>query len=235
MTEPGRVAASAGKSGDTGRPERTGNLGNTVTTTDDTARNETVEPHTDSMEAIREDAARVHGGPGARGARPLAPAAPDAYSDPTVSTSGTVGTPPRSSAVPPAVVSRESRVPPQRRTRGPRQARLSLRKIDPWSMLKFSFVLAIALFVVWMVAIGVLYGVLNGTGVFNKVNSIVNQLYGSKGRTITPTIVLGTAAVIGAINVVLFTAIATVGSFIYNLCSDTVGGVEVTFSERDSG
>ena len=29
------------------------------------------------------------------------------------------------------------------------------------------------------------------------------------------------------------TALCTVGTFVYNLCSDLVGGVEVTLSERD--
>ena len=41
------------------------------------------------------------------------------------------------------------------------------------------------------------------------------------------------AAVIGAINIILLTALGTVSTFIYNLCSDLVGGLEVTLSERD--
>jgi hypothetical protein len=116
---------------------------------------------------------------------------------------------------------------------GPRRARLSLRRVDPWSTLKFSLVLAVALFVVWMVAVGVLYGVLSGMGVFDKINSTVNEVNGSTGKTVTPQIVLGLAGVIGGVSIVLFTALATVGSFIYNLCADMVGGLEVTLAERD--
>jgi len=58
---------------------------------------------------------------------------------------------------------------------------------------------------------------------------------GSKASSavITPGVVFGGAAVIGAINVVLMTALFTVGTFIYNLCSDLVGGLEITLSERD--
>jgi len=41
------------------------------------------------------------------------------------------------------------------------------------------------------------------------------------------------AVVIGAVNVVLFIALSTIGSMIYNLCADLVGGVEVTLSERE--
>ncbi|PZS05824.1 MAG: hypothetical protein DLM56_01965 [Pseudonocardiales bacterium] len=100
-------------------------------------------------------------------------------------------------------------------------------------MLKFSLVLAIALFVVWMVAVGLLYGVLDGMGVFGKLNKTVDEINGSSVRIITPQIVLGAAAVVGVVNVVLFTALATIGSFIYNLCADMVGGLEVTLSEHD--
>jgi Transmembrane domain of unknown function (DUF3566) len=122
--------------------------------------------------------------------------------------------------------------------RGPRRARLQLRHIDTWSAFKISFVLAVALFFIWMVAIGILYGVLSGLGVFNTVNDLFGQLgsaSGSKssGAVITPGIVLGGAAVIGAINIILMTALCTVATFIYNMCADLVGGLEVTLSERD--
>jgi hypothetical protein len=39
--------------------------------------------------------------------------------------------------------------------------------------------------------------------------------------------------VIGLINVVLFTALATVGTFIYNQCCDMVGGIQVTLADPD--
>ena len=89
-----------------------------------------------------------------------------------------------------------------------------------------------------MVAVGVLYGVLNALGVFDTLNDLFGQL-GSvvrqrgDGDVITPGVVFGGAAVIGAINIVLMTALCTVGTFIYNLCSDLVGGLELTLSERD--
>jgi hypothetical protein len=122
--------------------------------------------------------------------------------------------------------------------RGPRRARLQLRNIDIWSAFKISLVLSIALFFIWMVAVGILYGVLSGLGVFDTLNDLFGQLgsaSGSSGKSeiITPGIVFGGAAVIGAINVILMTALCTVGTFIYNLCADLVGGLEVTLSERD--
>jgi hypothetical protein len=115
-----------------------------------------------------------------------------------------------------------------------------LRHIDTWSALKISLVVSIALFFVWMIAVAILYGVLGGLGVFDTVNDLIGQLGSSSGDAanatsdvITAKVVLGGAAVIGAVNIVLLTALCTVAAFIYNLCSDLVGGLEVTLAERD--
>ena len=122
--------------------------------------------------------------------------------------------------------------------RGPRRARLQLRHIDTFSALKISLVLSIAMFFIWMVAVGLLYGILSALGVFETLNDLFGQLGSASGggggsEIITPGIVFGGAAVIGAINIVLMTALCTVAAFIYNMCSDLVGGLEVTLSERD--
>jgi hypothetical protein len=123
--------------------------------------------------------------------------------------------------------------------RGPRRARLQLRHIDTWSALKISLVVSIALFFVWMVAVGILYGVLSSLGVFTTLNDLIGQLSSSSGaqatsgNVISANIIFGGAAVIGAVNIVLLTALCTVSAFVYNLCSDLVGGLEVTLAERD--
>jgi hypothetical protein len=130
------------------------------------------------------------------------------------------------------------RGPSRQGGRGPRRARLQLRHIDTWSALKISLVLSIALFFIWMVAVGILYGVLNALGVFDTLNELFGQIgsasgAGNSGDVVTWGVVFWGATVIGAINIVLMTALCTVGTFIYNLCSDLVGGLELTLSERD--
>jgi hypothetical protein len=122
--------------------------------------------------------------------------------------------------------------------RGPRRARLSVKRLDPWSVMKFSFAVSLVLFIVMIVAASVLYLALDSMGVFASVNNTLADLVESGGGAgdgfrITASGVIGTAAFIGAINVVLFTALATLGAFIYNVCADLVGGVEVTLAERD--
>jgi hypothetical protein len=119
--------------------------------------------------------------------------------------------------------------------RPPRRARLTLSHINVYSVFKFSCVLAIALFLVWLIMVGVLYGVLDFAGVFSKVNETVHTIAGD-GKTndvVTGSLVFGGATIIGAVNMVLFIALSTIGAMIYNLCADLVGGAEVTLSERD--
>jgi hypothetical protein len=120
-------------------------------------------------------------------------------------------------------------------SRQPRKARLTLSHINVYSVFKFSCVLAIALFFVWLIMVGVLYGVLDVAGVLDQVNKAFTRISGSSNPkpVVTGSIVFGAAIIIGAVYIVLFIALSTIGSMIYNLCADLVGGVEVTLSERD--
>jgi hypothetical protein len=119
------------------------------------------------------------------------------------------------------------------RNRAPRRARLQLRHINPWTVLKFSCVLSIALFFVWLIAVGVLFGVLDAAGVINKINDTYTTIQSGNAKPpVTSGVVFGTAAIVGVVNIVLFIALSTVGSVVYNLCADLVGGIEITLSER---
>ncbi|MFG2038760.1 DUF3566 domain-containing protein [Dactylosporangium sp. NPDC048998] len=123
--------------------------------------------------------------------------------------------------------------------RGPRRARLHLKRIDPWSVMKFAFAVSFVLFVVLIVATSVLYLALDAMDVFKSINKLLADLVSSTGGSsansfrITAKGVIGGAALLGIVNVVLFTALATLGSFIYNVCADLVGGIELTLAEKD--
>jgi hypothetical protein len=76
-------------------------------------------------------------------------------------------------------------------------------------------------------------------GVFQSVNKTLADMIGATGGSssgtfkITAKGVIGGSALIGLVNVVLFTALATLGAFIYNVCADLVGGIELTLAEKD--
>ena len=120
---------------------------------------------------------------------------------------------------------------------GPVRASMQIRRVDPWSALKVSLLLSVALFFVWMIAVALLYLVLGGMGVWSKLNSNVGDLLtstgGSGGELVSASSIFGGALLIGLVNIVLLTAMATIGAFVYNLATDIVGGVEVTLADRD--
>jgi hypothetical protein len=125
------------------------------------------------------------------------------------------------------------------RRKGGRRARLTVKRIDPWTTLKFSFVYGVAGMVVLMVAVVVLYGLVDAMGVIGSLRDFLGSVSdnGSGGSTglaawLNFDRVLLLAFLIGLVNVVLFTAFATLTAFIYNVCTDIVGGVEVTLQER---
>ena len=123
------------------------------------------------------------------------------------------------------------------RPRGPVRASMQIRRIDPWSTCRISALLNVALFFVWMIAVAFLYLVLGAMGVWSKLNSNVGDLLtsGSSGGSdlVSAGSIFGGAALIGLVNIVLLTAMATVGAYIYNLSTDIVGGVEVTLADLD--
>ncbi len=130
-----------------------------------------------------------------------------------------------------------SRIQVSGRPRGPVRASMQLRRIDPWSALKVSLLLNVALFFVWMIAVAFLYVVLGAMGVWNKLNSNVGDLLtnssGGGGDLVSAGSIFGGAALVGLVNIVLLTAMATIGAYIYNLSTDIVGGIEVTLADLD--
>jgi hypothetical protein len=121
-----------------------------------------------------------------------------------------------------------------------RKARLRVAKLDPWSVMKVSFLLAIALGICTVVAASVLWMVMNAMGVFSAVGGTISEATeGQQGSGfdlesfLSLPRVMTFTSVIAVINVVLATALATLGAFIYNLSAGFVGGVELTLAEDE--
>jgi hypothetical protein len=122
-----------------------------------------------------------------------------------------------------------------------RRAQLVLARIEPWSVMKFSFMISLVGWVVLFVAVAALYYVLNKLGVFHSIQSTITDVTSSKGSAgsdanghwFSASRILGYTMLIGAVNVVLITALATVGAVIYNLVTHLAGGIEVTLKETD--
>ncbi|GAA2617956.1 DUF3566 domain-containing protein [Actinomadura fulvescens] len=123
-----------------------------------------------------------------------------------------------------------------------RKAQLQLARLEPWSVMKFSFVMSLVCFVVLLVAVVVLYMILSGLGVFDSISGTIDELTRDPrqngggldaGNWFSFSRIFGYTVLVGALNVLLITALSTVGSVIYNLAADLVGGVEVTLKEAE--
>ncbi|MEU6094271.1 DUF3566 domain-containing protein [Streptomyces sp. NPDC047079] len=121
-----------------------------------------------------------------------------------------------------------------------RKARLRVAKADPWSVMKVSFLLSIALGICTVVASAVLWMVMDAMGVFSSVGGTISEATGSNESNgfdlqsfLSLSNVLIFTTIIAVIDVILATALATLGAFIYNLSAGFVGGVELTLAEDE--
>ncbi|GLX34778.1 hypothetical protein Sros01_08510 [Streptomyces roseochromogenus] len=148
--------------------------------------------------------------------------------------------PPQAYAAPKGPGAQRGPSPAARTTPRTRKARLRVAKADPWSVMKVSFLLSIALGVCTVVAAAVLWMVMDAMGIFSTVGGTISEATGSnegngfdlQSFLSLPRVLIFTS-VIAVIDVVLMTALATLGSFIYNLSAGFVGGVELTLAEDE--
>ncbi|MBB1029811.1 DUF3566 domain-containing protein [Dietzia sp. SLG310A2-38A2] len=124
-------------------------------------------------------------------------------------------------------------VPPTER-RGPMESVLVLRRIDPWSAFTTVLGLMFALYLVWMVAIGVTYLLLSGMGVWDRLGGLLSGVAGDESAAaIGPSTIFLYSGGVGLLNVLLLAILTTLAVFIYNLAAGlTGGGVQVTLSDR---
>lgn len=99
-------------------------------------------------------------------------------------------------------------------------------------MFILSLLVSMFLGVVTIVAGFVLYAVLDTLGVPNSINTAVTEVRGGE-PPFTASRFVGIAALLAAVNIVLLTAMATLGALLYNICASFTGGIEVTLAEGE--
>ncbi len=119
---------------------------------------------------------------------------------------------------------------------GPRRVRLAISRVDPWSVMKLSFLLSIAVGIGIVIATATVWTVLNQMGVFASINEIVDEIdarnqFGTVLEFLEFSRVLSVSVVIAVVDIVLLTALATLGAFIYNLVAAMVGGLHLTLTD----
>ena len=120
---------------------------------------------------------------------------------------------------------------------GPRKVRMSLSKVDPWSIMKLAFLLSVAAGIMLVVAAWILWEALNAAAVFTQINDTIAVLAGRDDffdllEYVARDRVISVATMIGVADIVILTALATIGAFLYNIVAALVGGVYVTLTDE---
>ncbi|HSJ51795.1 MAG TPA: DUF3566 domain-containing protein [Actinomycetota bacterium] len=114
-----------------------------------------------------------------------------------------------------------------------RQARVMIRKVGPWSVLRLSVLFYLCIMVVVLGALVIIYGVLEAIGALDNAEDLISKLFaGDETFEINGQWLFSRALMIGLGMVVVWSLINLFVAFLYNLISDIVGGIEVTLSER---
>ncbi|MEP7765354.1 DUF3566 domain-containing protein [Sanguibacter sp. 25GB23B1] len=153
-------------------------------------------------------------------------------------TSKGAGAPPTVSPTPARKATSGARPAEKKPPVGPRRVRLAVSRVDPWSVMKLSFLLSIAIGIMIVVASVVFWLVLDGLHVFTDVNDMVVTIL---GEDTTQTDILqyvelqrfvSLSTIIAVVDVVLLTALSTIGAFLYNVVAALVGGVHLTLTDE---
>lgn len=156
-----------------------------------------------------------------------------------MSTAGETGTSVRADGSHrPGLAAGQAPSPGGNRRPSPRRVKLTVSRVDPWSVMKMSFLLSVAVGIAGVVMITVLWMILSSMGVFADINRTVEDVLSTNNGSSFDLMdyiglgrVVSLSIVIGVIDVILMTAISTLGAFLYNVCSSLVGGLQLTLTD----
>ncbi|WOP19602.1 DUF3566 domain-containing protein [Raineyella sp. LH-20] len=139
----------------------------------------------------------------------------------------------------PTPLRRPGQEPADAVSRRTRKATLRLSHVDPWSVMKTSFVFSIAFGIAALILVLITWLVLSVSGVFNLINEQIGALLMSPGDTQQFRIqdffglskTMGLTILLSVLNVVILTAMSTLMAFLYNTACRLIGGLEVTLAE----
>ena len=106
--------------------------------------------------------------------------------------------------------------------------------------MKTSFLLSIAFGVVTVVSVFIIWSVLAAAGVWDSINETVQDVVGGQDAAtfdvenyVGMSRVMGFTMLVAVVDVILITAIATLGAFLYNMAAALLGGIELTLAEDE--
>ena len=124
-------------------------------------------------------------------------------------------------------------VEPERR--GPRRVRLTLARLDPFSVMKLSFLAAIAIGIATVVAVILLWNLIEAIGLWDQIDELGRSLNGGEPLPFMEFFsfskMTSYGTIVAVVNVVIITALGTLMAFLYNLVAALLGGLKMTFTD----
>jgi Transmembrane domain of unknown function (DUF3566) len=142
--------------------------------------------------------------------------------------------PPRTDVVPAnAPVDRPRPSGPARRRFGVRRVKRTIHHVTPFSVLKLSLFFYAAFLILWLIFVAIVYWILSNAGFFEAFERFRRSTVLWEDLDLSLWVFERWALVIGLVMAVVGSLFNTFLAVLYNFGADTVGGVEVTFVERD--
>ena len=130
----------------------------------------------------------------------------------------------------------EQHAPTSNQSDAPRRVDLALARIDAWTVMKVSFLLSVAFGIAIVIATIVLWFMLDAMHVFSTLESFLQEIGAGKFTELLEYVrlprTIAYATIVGVINVVLMTAISTLGAMLYNVVASLVGGIKVSLMDE---
>ena len=123
---------------------------------------------------------------------------------------------------------------PRRRPRPAlRRVKRTLKHVDPLSVLKISLIFYACFLLLWLVFVAFVYWVLSGAGLFDAIENF-RRGFAFEGRFDVSLWTVERWAFLIGLSIAVLASLANVFmAFLYNVGADVIGGVEMTFVERD--
>ncbi len=117
-----------------------------------------------------------------------------------------------------------------------KQVRLKLVYVDFWSAVKLSFLVAVSLGIVLVVATIFVWIVLNSTGIFGSLDKLLRDILSDPSFSVAKSFSLPQVAlyslVVAILNTVVGTALGAIASMLYNFSVRVTGGLLVGFTNN---
>ncbi|ERH33445.1 DUF3566 domain-containing protein [Schaalia sp. HMT-877] len=130
----------------------------------------------------------------------------------------------------------EQHAPTSNQSDAPRRVDLAIARIDAWTVMKVSFLLSVAFGIAIVIATIILWFMLDAMHVFSTLESFLQEIGAGKFTELLEYVrlprTIAYATIVGVINVVLMTAISTLGAMLYNVVASLVGGVKVSLMDE---